>query len=552
MWTLTDRSGRIKASPPAPEGWTVYDARGVPKTTARAGLFNVLDFGATGDGVTDDTAAIQAALDACGTSGGIVYFPAGTYIITAPLLIPAGSITIRGADKSRTQIRKTTNTAGVGTDRAFRSGTVTDAFSTTDAILMIDHADETYARYVTISDLYLVDAAPSTISHAIYAPRIAYATIERVRTYGCSNGIFTKNIFVATFSHVVCKGLGKTSGTAFNLNYDAGHGAGTSVNFQNCYADTWQTGYYAYGLNYSSLHACACDNIGTADTKGIAYRFYLCQGISMNGCGSEVVYGTVIAVDGGTFTCNGFRTENINGTTAAGNAYLEIGRNSVNTRATFIGCYFEPFTTPNAGLNLICRNTAHLVYINTLEPSGGNAFLSLSGSIQRIQGGNVDTTGNLLPEGYLRRDKSATIHARAVQCGQTGDVAADTFTTIFSLSTTDGSFSTYRSIFSGILTVSGHMRTSGGAGRFIAASWLITIYKFANSNLAMMSTPLAGHHTGAGGEAIAIQSANATATGLDVQAKINCTNYGNGNIVWELHGACGSSEAASMINLTEA
>lgn len=38
------------------------------------------DYGATGDGVTDDTAAVAAALDACVTAGGgVVYFPAGTY-----------------------------------------------------------------------------------------------------------------------------------------------------------------------------------------------------------------------------------------------------------------------------------------------------------------------------------------------------------------------------------------------------------------------------------------------------------------------------------------
>lgn len=46
---------------------------------------SVKDFGATGDGVTDDTTEIQMALDA-GTS---LYFPSGTYIITANLLIPS-------------------------------------------------------------------------------------------------------------------------------------------------------------------------------------------------------------------------------------------------------------------------------------------------------------------------------------------------------------------------------------------------------------------------------------------------------------------------------
>ena len=46
---------------------------------------SVADFGAAGDGTTDDTAAIQAAINAKASSGGVILFPAGTYKITASL-----------------------------------------------------------------------------------------------------------------------------------------------------------------------------------------------------------------------------------------------------------------------------------------------------------------------------------------------------------------------------------------------------------------------------------------------------------------------------------
>ena len=51
--------------------------------------YDVLDFGAVGDGIVDDTAAIMAASHAAG--GAIVYFPAGhRYRITSTLVQPSG------------------------------------------------------------------------------------------------------------------------------------------------------------------------------------------------------------------------------------------------------------------------------------------------------------------------------------------------------------------------------------------------------------------------------------------------------------------------------
>ncbi|WP_349745969.1 M10 family metallopeptidase C-terminal domain-containing protein [Pseudomonas frederiksbergensis] len=46
-------------------------------------IFNVQNFGAKGDGITDDTAAIQRAIDAAAAAGGgQVYVPTGTYIVS--------------------------------------------------------------------------------------------------------------------------------------------------------------------------------------------------------------------------------------------------------------------------------------------------------------------------------------------------------------------------------------------------------------------------------------------------------------------------------------
>ena len=66
------------------------------------GVFNVKSYGAVGDGVADDTAAVQAAIDAANSTagalagGGIVFFPLGSYLISASLRV-YGGITLTGA-----------------------------------------------------------------------------------------------------------------------------------------------------------------------------------------------------------------------------------------------------------------------------------------------------------------------------------------------------------------------------------------------------------------------------------------------------------------------
>lgn len=74
---------------------------GTATVVARPSVTDVRDYGATGDGSTDDTAAIAAAVSAAHTAGNSIYFPAGEYLVTTfPTLNDYDTIHGDGADKS--------------------------------------------------------------------------------------------------------------------------------------------------------------------------------------------------------------------------------------------------------------------------------------------------------------------------------------------------------------------------------------------------------------------------------------------------------------------
>lgn len=69
---------------------------------------SVVEFGADGSDDRDDTAAIQTAIDALGEKGGVVFLPAGKYLLSAPLVIQRSSVTLLGEGRGGTNDRAPT------------------------------------------------------------------------------------------------------------------------------------------------------------------------------------------------------------------------------------------------------------------------------------------------------------------------------------------------------------------------------------------------------------------------------------------------------------
>ncbi len=117
-----------------------YAAHASPRFPPDAGVLNVREFGAKGDGSTDDTKALAAAIDAAGTDTGpafwrtrIVYLPAGTYLVSGTLerhylngKFGSGMILI-GESRDSTTIKLRDHATGFGNPREPRGVVMTTA-----------------------------------------------------------------------------------------------------------------------------------------------------------------------------------------------------------------------------------------------------------------------------------------------------------------------------------------------------------------------------------------------------------------------------------------
>jgi hypothetical protein len=117
-----------------------------------AGLYNVRDFGAVGDGQTDDTIAIRSAFAFIASkNGGTVTFPEGDYKVTSPIAIPSGVIIqgtgsiMTGAPTSSLPRKNPTRIKLVGSNRAlFRIGECSTQMTIRDIELYSESNDRTY------------------------------------------------------------------------------------------------------------------------------------------------------------------------------------------------------------------------------------------------------------------------------------------------------------------------------------------------------------------------------------------------------------------------
>lgn len=242
---------------------------------AGATVFNVRTYGATGDGSTDDTAAIQDAINAVPATGGVLYFPAGTYQLSSALQ-PKSELVVRG-ESTRAVVINQTSTSAHG-------------FAATDPVRIV-MSDFTLQGPGSGSGvgIRLVRSSNDNIP-ALHLSRVL------VSSFG-SDGFNISLPITSTIDR--CTAL-SNGGHGFNVYGVTSGQVGTSVAFSSCFANlNTSAGYRLERMAYTSFVGCATDSCG------IGYEFVECFGVSLAGCGAESMVNSGTSYPGIGFKFNG-------------------------------------------------------------------------------------------------------------------------------------------------------------------------------------------------------------------------------------------------------
>lgn len=248
---------------------------------------SVKNYGAKGDGVSDDTTAIQKALN----SGKIILIPKGTYLISKSLNIPAGSIVIGSGKETIIKMTKAQN----------------------DDINSVIIMNGDHSR---LENLF-IDAC--NLGNGIAFTKNTYHfNLSNLFINNCLKGLYDyESLWMGQFNNVHCKNCDVAFSFANNISK-------TSLKLSNCWCENCGQAYDFNRVDYSTLINCGADfcnyitnspytiGYGSESDKRGVYNFVLCKGLTMNSCGAENCYGNgLIKLSATSLVVNGLVATNI-------------------------------------------------------------------------------------------------------------------------------------------------------------------------------------------------------------------------------------------------
>jgi len=159
---------------------------------------DVVGYGAVGNGIADDTGAINSAIAALPSTGGIIYFPPGTYLVSAQIPITISNVKLMGA--------------GIGTSVIQQSSTTADTFSFGSG-----------TSYLSVSDLSIWSSVVNTAGAAIKLNTVSLVALRQVEIEGSFIGVNAISSTFVVMDSVTVKNPEVTTGTGIIINGGNNH-----------------------------------------------------------------------------------------------------------------------------------------------------------------------------------------------------------------------------------------------------------------------------------------------------------------------------------------
>ena len=346
---------------------------------------NVRDFGAKGDGTTDDTAAIKAAIAAAG--GGTVFFPLGTYVVSDTLVQPdmqtwlgAGTAAVLPGEEKGSCIK------------AVHGGKAIVAMNRLDDLQVSGPGGVVSPQSVGIwsdgSALTLRDVSVAGFATGMSIDNVWYAHLDRVSLMQNSIGLRINNCYNVTADtlRVYAQKDDGTLGTGISIT------GGGSIRMTGGSIES-----YMYGIDLAAGTQAYCDGTyfetkaGTSGAVGIRATGAKIT-VSVEDCEVYMAGLAWVLFNGGTSGGNlvGRGTKFKSATTAdATYAYLWSGGRSVPLVVTIAGDNWD-----NVGTGPIYRTTGSASPGSQISDptgvtlsSGGTGWTTINGSLDLYAGG---------------------------------------------------------------------------------------------------------------------------------------------------------------------
>lgn len=217
--------------------------------------YNVRAFGAVGDGVTDDTAAINAAIVACNAGGGgIVFLPNGVYLVSTITMLQG--VVLAGSEPTYHP---------TGTTRLVGSSLTADIISASTGD-------------IAIRDLNIIGKTGNTAGWGINLNNSSYVMLERVAVSGTWGGIsaggsnselILNHVSCGGHTGAIASGAAGISAVGVSGLYLFNTGVGSSMEAAGLLIDSTNT---VTAVNFGAVH-CANSLVvkGTTATPRFLY-----------------------------------------------------------------------------------------------------------------------------------------------------------------------------------------------------------------------------------------------------------------------------------------